>query len=98
MGRLVESTEERRARYLRLAIAAAVTAAKMPIPKARQLYLSLAQSLKSEADELLQHDRIEGSENVLHKPGEGDGINSADKLLDEQNHAGGEETEVKTAK
>ena len=46
-----ETREERRARFLRLAIAAAVTAAKIPIPKARSAYLKLAQTLKSQADE-----------------------------------------------
>jgi len=46
-----ETSQERRARFLRLAIAAAVTAAKIPIPKARAAYLKLAQTLKSQADE-----------------------------------------------
>ena len=45
-----ETLEERRARFLRLAIAAAVTAAKIPIPKVRTAYLKLAQRLKSQAD------------------------------------------------
>jgi hypothetical protein len=46
-----ETQEERRARFLRLAIAAAVTAAKIPIPKVRTAYLKLARTLKSQADE-----------------------------------------------
>ena len=46
-----ETHEERRARFLRLAIAAAVTAAKIPIPKVRRAYLKLAQTLKSQADD-----------------------------------------------
>ena len=46
-----ETSQERRARFLRLAIAAAVTAAKIPIPKVRTAYLKLAQTLKSQADE-----------------------------------------------
>ena len=44
-----ETQEERRARFLRLAIAAAVTAAKIPIPKVKTAYLKLAQTLKSQA-------------------------------------------------
>jgi hypothetical protein len=47
---LSETHEERRARFLRLAIAAAVTAAKIPIPKVKSAYLKLAQTLKSQAD------------------------------------------------
>jgi hypothetical protein len=46
-----ETQEERRARFLRLAIAAAVTAAKIPIPKVKTVYLKLAQTLKSQADD-----------------------------------------------
>jgi hypothetical protein len=46
-----ETPAERRARFLRLAIAAAVTAAKIPIPRVRAAYLKLAQTLKSQADE-----------------------------------------------
>jgi hypothetical protein len=48
---LSETPVERRARFLRLAIAAAVTAAKIPIPRVRTAYLKLAQTLKSQADE-----------------------------------------------
>jgi len=36
---------------LQLAIAATVTAAKIPIPGVRAAYLKLAQTLKSQADE-----------------------------------------------
>ena len=46
-----ETSQERRERFLRLAIAAAVTAAKIPIPKVRAAYLTLAQTLKSQADD-----------------------------------------------
>ena len=45
-----ETLQERRARFLRLAIAAAVTAARIPIPKVRTAYLRLAETLKSQAD------------------------------------------------
>ena len=50
---LVESKEERRARFLRLAIAAASIAAKMPLPNFRLRYLQISQNLKSEADEIV---------------------------------------------
>jgi len=46
----VELPEERRARFLRLAIAAAVTAAKVPLPHARETYLRLARHFRAEAD------------------------------------------------
>ncbi len=36
---------------MRLAIAAAVTAAKIPIPKFKTAYLRLARTLKSQADD-----------------------------------------------
>jgi len=49
---LIETAEERRARFLRLAIAAAVTAAKVPLPKLKAAYLRFAQNLRSEADRL----------------------------------------------
>jgi hypothetical protein len=49
---LMETAEERRARFLRLAIAAAVTAAKVPLPKFKAVYLKFAQNLRSEADRL----------------------------------------------
>jgi len=49
---LVESREERRERFLRLANAAASTAAKMPLPNLRLEYLQLSENLKSEADEI----------------------------------------------
>jgi len=41
---------ERRARYLRLTVAAAATAARLPIPEARTAYLWLARALKEQAD------------------------------------------------
>ena len=49
---LVESKEERRARFLRLAKAAASTAAKMPLPVLRLKYLQISENLKSEADQI----------------------------------------------
>jgi hypothetical protein len=45
-----EEPQERRARFLRLAIAAAVTAAKVPLPQVREAYLRLARHLRAEAD------------------------------------------------
>jgi len=45
-----ELPQERRARFLRLAIAAAVTAAKVPLPQARETYLRLARHLRAQAD------------------------------------------------
>ena len=45
-----ELPEERRARFLRLAIAAAVTAAKVPLPQVRETYLRLARHLRAQAD------------------------------------------------
>ena len=50
-SQLSETREERRAHFLRLAIAAAVTAARIPIPNVRTAYLRLARTLKSQADE-----------------------------------------------
>jgi len=47
----VETQEERRQRYLRLARAAADTAAKTPLREVRELYLDLAQSWTAMADE-----------------------------------------------
>jgi len=47
----VETPDERRKRYLRLAKAAADTAAKTPLPEVRELYLNLAQSWTTMADE-----------------------------------------------
>jgi hypothetical protein len=49
---LVESKEERRERFLRLAQAAASTAAKMPLANLRLKYLQLSENLKSAADEI----------------------------------------------
>ena len=40
----IETTEERRERYLRLAKAAAEAAAKTPMPAPREVYLKLAHS------------------------------------------------------
>lgn len=45
-----ELPEERRARFLRLAIAATVTAAKVPLPQVRETYLRLARHLRAQAD------------------------------------------------
>jgi hypothetical protein len=47
----VETPDERRKRYLRLAKAAADTAAKTPLPEVRELYLNLAQSWTTMADQ-----------------------------------------------
>ena len=47
----VETPEERRQRYLRLARAAADTAAKTPLIEVRELYLNLAQSWAAMAEE-----------------------------------------------
>ena len=47
----VETPEERRQRYFRLARAAANTAAKTPLADVRGLYLNLAQSWTAMADE-----------------------------------------------
>jgi len=49
-GQWAEEPKERRARFLRLAIAAAVTAAKVPFPQVRDAYLRLARQLRAEAD------------------------------------------------
>ena len=46
-----EAPDQRRARFLRLAIAAAVTAAKVPLPQVREAYLRLARHLRAEADQ-----------------------------------------------
>jgi hypothetical protein len=47
----VETPEERRARYLRLARAATDTAAKTPLPAAKEMYVKLAQAWVAMADE-----------------------------------------------
>ena len=47
-----EPVAQRRARYLRLAVAAAATAARLPIPEARAAYLWLARKLKEQAYKL----------------------------------------------
>jgi hypothetical protein len=51
-----ESAVDRRARYLRLAVAAAATAARLPIPEAKAAYLWLARTLKQQADKLYPMD------------------------------------------
>jgi hypothetical protein len=47
----VETAKERRARYLRLARAATETAAKTPLPGAKEMYVKLAQAWVAMADE-----------------------------------------------
>jgi hypothetical protein len=47
----VETPEERRARYLRLARAATDTAAKTPLPAAKEMYVNLAQAWVAMADD-----------------------------------------------
>ena len=47
MSQLVESPAERRARYQRLAIAAAAAAARVPTAQARSAYLILAETWSS---------------------------------------------------
>jgi hypothetical protein len=47
MSELVESPEERKARYQRLAIAAAAAAARVPTAQARSAYLILAETWSS---------------------------------------------------
>ena len=47
----VETPEERRARYLRLARAATDTAAKTPLPGAKEMYANLAQTWVAMADD-----------------------------------------------
>lgn len=47
----IESPEERRARYVRLARAATEAAAKSPLPVAKQMYVKLAQAWVAMADE-----------------------------------------------
>jgi len=52
MGDLgVETPEERRARYLRLARAATDMAAKTPLPAAKEMYVNLAQAWVAMADD-----------------------------------------------
>jgi hypothetical protein len=50
MAVFVESPEERRARYRRLAIAAAAAAARVPTAQARSAYLILAETWSSLAN------------------------------------------------
>lgn len=47
----IETPEERRARYLRLARAATETAAKTPLPAAKEMYVKLAQAWVAMAEE-----------------------------------------------
>ena len=49
---LIETPEERRARFLRLASEAADTAAKIPVLSIRLRYLELSESLKAEAEQV----------------------------------------------
>jgi hypothetical protein len=49
---LIETPEERRARFLRLASEAADTAAKIPLPLIRLRYLELSETLKAEAEQV----------------------------------------------
>jgi len=49
---IIESPDERRARFLRLAKAAISAAAKTPLPKLRLAYLKIAQHMRREADRL----------------------------------------------
>jgi hypothetical protein len=46
----IESSEERRGRYMRLARAASEAAAKSPLPAAKEMYVKLAQAWVSMAD------------------------------------------------
>jgi hypothetical protein len=52
MSSLIETQEQRRARFLRLASEAADTAAKMPLPLIRLRYLELSETLKAEAEQV----------------------------------------------
>jgi hypothetical protein len=47
----IETSEERRARYVRLARAATDAAAKSPLPGAKEMYVKLAQAWVAMADE-----------------------------------------------
>ena len=47
----IETADERRARYLRLARAATEAAAKTPLPSAKEMYVKLAQAWIAMADE-----------------------------------------------
>ena len=46
----IESSDERRARYMRLARAASEAAAKSPLPAAKEMYIKLAQAWVAMAD------------------------------------------------
>jgi formiminotetrahydrofolate cyclodeaminase len=72
----IETPEERRERYLRLARAAADAAAKIPTPAAREMYLQLARSWAAVADE---HDATVADEHFAtvaadFDPDDGDSI------------------------
>jgi hypothetical protein len=47
----IETSEERRARYMRLARAATEAAAKSPLPGAKEMYVKLAQAWVAMADD-----------------------------------------------
>ena len=51
---VIETAEQRRARFLRLAAEAASIAAKIPVPSLRLRYLELSETLKSEAEHVLE--------------------------------------------
>ncbi|HYM19085.1 MAG TPA: hypothetical protein VEU06_11015 [Micropepsaceae bacterium] len=57
---LIETPEERRARFLRLASEAAQTAAKMPLAAIRLRYLELSETLKTEAEHVLEESHPNG--------------------------------------
>jgi hypothetical protein len=60
----IESPEERRARYVRLARAATEAAAKSPLPGAKEMYVKLAQAWVAMADENDQGPDVSYDENA----------------------------------
>ena len=58
----VETPEERRARYVRLARAATYAAAKSPLPGAKEMYVKLAQAWVAMADESDRGPRVSYAE------------------------------------
>ncbi len=56
---LIETPEERRARFLRLASEAAAIAAKIPVPHIRLRYLELSETLKAEAEHVLEESSLD---------------------------------------
>ena len=59
----IESSEDRRDRYMRLARAATEAAAKSPLPGAKEMYVRLAQAWVAMADESdLDRDRSYGGD------------------------------------